>query len=68
MYSIGNDCSYEDKEGYWEVVFPDSPYPDGSASQASVVHNNSLWVFGGSSLGQDRRDVIAIAKYDFNSN
>lgn len=62
---IGNDCSYEEKEGYWEVVYPEGSNPRGSASHASIVHNDSLWVFGGSTLGLDINDEIYISKFDF---
>jgi hypothetical protein len=66
MYiQTGNDCGREEKEGYWEVVYPDTRKPTGSASHASVVHKNSLWVFGGSTLGLEVKDVISISKYDF---
>ncbi|OXA45784.1 putative protein tag-53 [Folsomia candida] len=64
----GNDCSYEEKEGYWEVVYPEGSNPRGSASHASIVHNDSLWVFGGSTLGLDINDEIYISKFDFIAN
>ncbi|CAG7724473.1 unnamed protein product [Allacma fusca] len=63
----GHDCSQEAKYGYWEVVPPKTYVPKGSASHASVVHNNSLWVFGGNTLNLDA-DEFLVQRFSFEGN
>jgi hypothetical protein len=67
VYCTGHDCSQEAKQGYWEVISPnlESTIPPGTASHASVIYNNSLWVFGGNNLTLDPRGPIPINRYEF---
>jgi hypothetical protein len=67
LYCTGHDCSQEAKQGYWEVISPnlESTIPPGTASHASVIYNNSLWVFGGNNLTLDPRGPIPINRYEF---
>ncbi len=63
---IGHDCSQRtDSElGVWEIVTPKSTLPKGSASSSAIVHNDSLWIIGGTTFNPDLKKSL-LYRYDF---
>lgn len=63
MFSfVGDDCSQVAEHGYWEVLKTSDFVPQGSASHAAVVWQDSMYIVGGESFKKGHMLYV----YDFN--
>lgn len=62
FFFVGDDCSQVAEHGYWEVLKTSDFVPQGSASHAAVVWQDSMYIVGGESFKKGHMLYI----YDFN--